>query len=379
MRTLKLVAALLMVLSIAGTVLAQPPAPEIPGGTVVASGFNGPQGVAVDADGNVWVIDSGTGGPDTVEVTSPETGEKVQAGMGNTARIVKVAPDGTQTEVATLPSILLGQESLGGARLALLNGVLYATSGGWSDPNSDAPALLGTLVRVDDGGVTQVADTWSFEKENNPDQTLQDSHPYGLAAGPDGWLWLADAGANDLLRVNPDTGEIQVVAAFAGLPSPMPNPNRNNANESDPVPTGVAFDAEGNAYVSLLSGFPFLPGGTKVLRVTPQGEVSDYATGLTTLTDIARGPDGNLYAVSFGQFSEQGPQPNTGAVLRINEGTGSEVLVDALPFPTSIAFDADGNAYVVVNSVGAPGSGAVVRFDHLTEMAGEPLPTPAAQ
>jgi len=378
---LKFVAALVIVLSLTGAALAQqPPALDIPGATIVASGFNGPQGVAVDADGNVWVVDSGTGGSDTVQVTSPETGEVVQAPMGNTARIVKVAPDGTQTEVATLPSIQVSpQESLGGARLAFLNGTLYATSGGWSDPNNAAPALESTIVRVDDSGVTQVADTWTFEKDNNPDQTLQDSHPYGLAAGPDGWLWVADAGANDLLRVNPDSGEIQLVAAFPGLPSPMPNPGRNNANESDPVPTGVAFDDQGNAYVSLLTGFPFTPGGAKVLAVTPQGDVSEYAIGLSTLTDIARGPDGDFYAVSFGEFGEQGPVPNSGAVLRINEGTGSEVVVSGLPFPTSIAFDADGNAYVVVNGVGAPGSGAVARFDKLTEMAGEPLPAPAAQ
>jgi sugar lactone lactonase YvrE len=144
--------------------------------------------------------------------------------------------------------------------------------------------------------------------------------------------------------------------------------------EADPVPTAVAFDDAGNAYVSLLSGYPFIPGSAKIVRVTPEGEISDYATGLTMPTDLQRGPDGELYAVQFGMFTEQGPAPNAGSLVRVKEGTASEVVVSGLSFPTSLAFDQDGNAYVTINGLGAPGSGAVMRFDGLTSMPGEPLP-----
>jgi len=360
-----------LLLSLGSTVLAQSPLP----GTLIASGFNGPQGVLVDPEGNVWVIDSGMGGEQTMQVPG-EDGEEMTVSVGTTARIVEVAPDGTQTEVAMLPSLYLAerQETLGGARLALLDGVLYATSAGWNVADLDPLPLFAAIVRVDGETVTQVAGTWAIEKANNPDGTLLDTHPYGLSAGPDGWLWVADAGANDLLRVNPATGEVVLVAAFAGLPGPFPNPARGGAMEADPVPTAVAFDAEGNAYVSLLSGGPFVPGSAAVLRVTPTGEVSEYATGLTTLTDLTRGPDGELYAIQFGIFTEQGPTPNSGALIRIKEGSASEVVVDGLPFPTGLSFDADGNAYVAVNGVGAPGSGAVICLEGVTGMAGQPLP-----
>ena len=80
-----------------------------------------------------------------------------------------------------------------------------------------------------------------------------------------------------------------------------------------------------------------MPGSAKVLMVTPDGEMSDYATGLTMLTDLRRGPDGALYAVQFGMFTEQGPVPDAGSVVRIHEGTASEVLVSGLSFPTSLA------------------------------------------
>jgi sugar lactone lactonase YvrE len=378
MRALKLVVAILIVMSLSGIVAAQAPLPEIPGATIVATGLNGPQGVLVDPEGNVWAIDSGMGGDQTLQFTNPENGEEMTATLGMSARIVKVAADGTQTEVATLPSIFLPEmgEMFGGARLALLDGVLYATSGGWNVPDADPPALFSAIVRVEGGQVTSIADTWAFEKANNPDGIILDTHPYGLTAGPDGWLWVADAGANDLYRVNPETGEIVLVAVFDALPGVFPNPTRDGAMEADPVPTAVAFDDEGNAYVSLLSGAPFVPGSAKVLRVSADGAVSDYAVGLTMPTDLVRGPDGELYAVQFGLFTEEGPTPNSGTVLRIKEGGASEVVVSGLPFPTGISFDGAGNAYIAVNGVGAPGSGAVARFDQLTMMAGEPLPSP---
>ncbi len=374
MRYRILVLTLLVVFALPGLVTAQPPPPEIEGGTVVATGFNGPQGITVDSEGNLWVIDSGLGGDEDIQFISIETGELFPTKIGPTARIVMVSPDGEQTDVAALPSLLASEtEVIGGARLTWLDGTLYATAGGWVGGAGDPPDLAGAVVRVEAGEVVEVADLWAHEEANNPDGLILESHPYGLAAGPDGWLWIADAGANTLIRVNPVTGDIENVATFDGLPGPFPNPFRNDAMEADPVPTAVAFDDAGNAYVSFLSGFPFTPGSAKVVRVTPDGQVSDHATGLTMLTDLQRGPDGALYAMQFGMFTEEGPVPNTGAVVRIHEGDASELLIGGLPFSTGLAFDEAGNAFVTINGVGAPGSGAVVRIDALTELQGEPV------
>jgi sugar lactone lactonase YvrE len=368
------VIAMLVFLAFPSLAVAQPPTPEIPGGTIVATGFNGPQGITIDADGNLWVIDSGVGGDEEIPFINEETGEPTTTMMGPTARIVKVSPSGEQTDVAALPSIMASEnESLGGARLTWMDGTLYATVGGWVGGVGDPPDLAGVVARVDGSDVTEVADMWAYEDAYNPDGLTLEAHPYGITAGPNGWLWIANAGANTLDKVNPETGEIQNVAVFDGLPGPMPNPARNNAMEEDPVPTAVVFDDMGDALVSLLSGAPFVPGSAKVVRVTSDGVVSDYATGLTMPTDLQRGPDGELYAVEFGMFTEQGPVPNAGSVVRIHEGDASEVVVSGLPFPTSLVFDADGNAYVTVNGAGVPGSGAVVRFDALTGMEGEPI------
>lgn len=350
------------------------------GGEVVASGFNGPMGVVVAPDGSIWVIDSGLGGDQDMPFVDPQTGESMTAKFGESAQVVQVAPDGSQTVAASLPSVATGMDNIGGARLALLNGTVYATVGQWTGDPTSSPTIPDTpgVVKIEGGQVSGVASTWPLESSQNPDGTLVDTHPYGLAAGPDGMLWVADAGANDLVKIDPASGDVTLVTAFGGLPGPLPNPARNGAMEADPVPTGVAFDDAGNAYVSFLSGFPFVPGSAKVVKVSSDGTVSDYATGLTTLTQIVRGPDGNFYAVSFGQFSEQGPAPNSGAIIRVKEGDASEVVVDGLAFPTSIDFNGDGDTFVTTNGVGAPGSGEVVKFAGLTGMAGSPIPAEMA-
>lgn len=377
MNALKFVLVVLIILGLSGVALAQPTPQEIPGAVTVASGLNGPQGVLVDPDGNLWVIDTGMAGDQELGTITGMDGEPFTVVMGNTAQIVMVTPAGDQSVVAMLPSIAIGPtESSGGGRLALLDGTLYATTGVWlGDLESPRPDLAAAVVSVGgDGSVTETANTWTLEESDNPDGLILESHPYGLTPGPDGWLYVADAGANTVLRVDPASGATEVVAAFTeGLPGGFPNPNRNGEVEADPVPTAVAFDDAGNLYVSFLSGAPFIPGTAKVVQIAPDGAISDFATGLTTLTDLQRGPDGELYAVHFGIFGEQGPDPTSGAIIRIHEGDASEVVVSGLPFPTAITFDADGNAYVAIFGVGAPGSGAVVRFDGLTEMSGEPV------
>ena len=340
---------------------------------VLAEGFNGPMGILLDDEGNVWVVDSGVGGAEEVSMPSVETGEMMTVTIGETARIVMVAPDGTQTDVATLPSVLMGDEATGGSRLALLDGTLYATSGGWFEGIADErlPLMASVVAVGEDGSVEEIASTWDIEASENPGGFALDTHPYGLAAGPDGMLWVADAGANAVFKVDPESREISTVAVIDGVPIPLPNPERGDAMETDPVPTGVVPTEDGGAYVSLLPGFPFLPGTAKVVRISPEGEVSDYATGLTMITDLRMAPDGELYAVQLGEFTEQGPTANSGAIWRVREGDGSEIVFSGLSFPSSVDFNDAGDAFITINGVGAPGTGAVLVVRGLMQMSGQ--------
>ncbi|WP_027482170.1 ScyD/ScyE family protein [Deinococcus pimensis] len=343
------------------------PTPTPPAhGVAVTTNLNGPQGVLVDDAGNVWVTDPGTGGPTTV-ATIPGTPPLVFT-VGDTARLLKVDASGTATTVATLPSLGSPFGASGASRVITVGTDVYFTSGQWSGfPGSPParPAKMAAVLRLSGTTVTEVANLFAFEAANNPDGVPPaeggiDSHPYDLTS-LGGALYVVDAGANDLLRVDPATGTVTLVAVFPK--QEVTDPQTKAKVQAQAVPTGVAVGADGALYVSLLPGEPMPPGSAKVVRVDPAtGAQQDWVTGLTALTDLQRGPDGNLYAVSLG-----GAGPNSGAVVRITGKDRSETVLGGLNFPTSVAFNARGDAFVTVGGV-APG-GKVLRYDFLTSFS----------
>jgi sugar lactone lactonase YvrE len=377
---IKLIVMLIFVMALGVPAFAQdgpPPMPELDG-DIILGGLNGPMGLYVDADGNLYVIDSGAGGDEEIEFINPETFEVEPATIGQTSVIMRLAPGGEPELIATLPSIAVGSDFVGGARIAELDGELYATIGVWQIFLGEevTQPLQAQVVRIENGEGVTVADLWAHELEHNPDGTdNRESHPFGIVAGPDGLLYVADAAANALISVDPATGETATIAGFEGMPGVFPNPFRGGELIRDPVPTAVVVDDEGNSYVSMLSGAPFMPGTAPILRVSADGEVSEFATGFTMLTDLKLGPDGNFYAVQFGLFTQEGPVFNSGSVVRIAPDGSAEVVIDGLPFATAVALDADGNGYVTINGVAIPEAGMVVYYEGLTEREGQPLPS----
>lgn len=377
---------------------------SLPDAVVVVDGLNGPIGVHVESDGTLWVSESGTSIdpsamavdsaraspdtsaalksnaalPDTGSAFAPDSVPLTEEGqdsaadhpyLNNTARLIRVGIDGTVTEVLHLPVFVMREGPQGAGRIAWLDGALYVTNGAWSNGmDSDRPTNMAAVVEVKDGRSRELATTWEIEKRDNPGGAAIETNPFDLTVGPDGGLWLTDAAGNTLYRLDPATGALELRAVFAPLPGPVANPLRGGAHEIEPVPTAVAFDDDGDTYVALLPGLPFLPGSGKVVRVASDGSIRDHATGFTMLTDLVTGPDGRLYGVSIGEFTDQGPVPNTGSVLRIEGGDGSRAILSGLSFPTTIAFAANGDAFLAINGIGAPGSGQIVKYEQLIQV-----------
>lgn len=332
-----------------------PAAPLQP--TLITSGLTNPTGVNAASEGELFVIEQGMGGDTELPMTPAEDGSPRVAQLGETSRILSVSPTtGAITERAKLPSISSGAELAGGNRLMRSGGALYASIGAWNeDVQAERPALVGSIARIEDGEATPIATTWDFEVENNPDGVQLETNPFGLAEAPDGSFWITDAAANSLLRLEPESGEISLIATFGTL-----------EGGAEAVPTGLAFDSDGSALVTLFTGFSFPQGGSKVVKVTPEGYVSDYATGLSTLVDVRLGPDGRVYAVQFGAFGENEFLPDSGAIFRLGGGD-AEKIVDGLNAPSALSFDSEGNGYVTLLGNG-PASGSLVRFDGLTTL-----------
>ncbi len=369
-----------------GTPVASPVAA---GPTVIASGLMSPRGVAVGADGSVYVTEAGIGGDEELfepagpgtPVASPEA-QAPFATRGDTGQVSKIAPDGTVSVVASgITSYLIGGfEATGPAGIVLGDGVFYVSVGGAGPAVAALPALEydNRVLAIDEatGEITVLADIGAYEIANNPDPNAVDSTVSGMDMGADGLLYVADAGGNAVYSVDPATGELAVVAVIPGIPlpedmqSPEGNPARGGAQEIDPVPTGIAVAANGDIFVSLLSGGPFPAGAAKIQSISG-GTVSDLAGGLTMATDVAIGPDGHLYAVQISLNFLVEP-PEAGNVVRVLENGTLEVVVPDLMLPNGIAFDPEGNLYIAAGTVtppGAPPAGVVLRVDGVASPA----------
>lgn len=360
-----------------------PPLPD--GCAVVADRLTNPRHLAIAEDGTIYVTEAGAGGDEVLPPPSgavgggtpqaavseastpgPEAGAPPPT-RGMTGQITAILPDGAQSVVASgLPSY---SEGIGPTGIVLVDDDLYVAIGG-------AAAILGVeplpnenwIVQIDPttGDVTPVADVGALELADNPDDTDVNPNLYGLDLGADDQLYVADAGGNTVFKIDPATGTVTLLGIVAErsltleLPSPAtPDPDAPSSLQA--VPTALHVGADGNVYVGILGAL--VPGGGGIQIAQANGTFRDAATGLTAVVGVSLGPDGALYASQLTtNIAADVPQP--GNVVRIGADGTAATVVDDLVFPHGIAFDADGNLYVIVNSVafgpGAP-QGQVLR------------------
>jgi sugar lactone lactonase YvrE len=169
-------------------------------------------------------------------------------------------------------------------------------------------------------------------------------------------LFVVDAGGNTLLKVR-RPGQVATAAVFPATPLP---PTPGFPPVLDAVPTAAAYGPDGAIYVSQLTGFPFPVGGASIWRVVPGQPPTRYATGLTTVTDLAFGKDGSLYVVQIADTGLADPAA-TGSVVRIPPGGAGprETVAANLTAPYGIALHGH-SAYVTTCSTCA-GGGEVLR------------------
>jgi sugar lactone lactonase YvrE len=335
--------------------------------SVVASGLNGPRGLAFGPDGSLYIAESGyavPGGPSTVlrgaTYYYSETGSITRVSGGIQQRIVTgIASVGSPTADTVGP-----QDIVFGA-----GGQGFVVVGFGNNPNVRATDLgpdgakLGRVYSFNDGGtITSLADVSAYEAAHNPAGGPLDSNPFHAAALADGLL-VTDAGSNTLLKVAGD-GSVSLVATFPARPiAPIP------PGGSDSVPTGIAVGPDGNYYVAELTGFPFTQGAAQIYRVTPGGQVDVAYTGFTNLTDIAFGSDGSLYTLELDSNGLATPGGG-GVITRIGAGGSRETIFSqGLVTPTGLAIGPDGALYVTNFSALGQGAGQVLRIAAVPEPA----------
>jgi len=129
-----------------------------------------------------------------------------------------------------------------------------------------------------------------------------------------------------------------------------------SASQGHIVPTAIAFH-NGNFYVGNLNTFPIVPGSSKVLKITPTGQISVFASGLTTILGVAFDSAGRLYVLeNTTGTGNQFPTPGTGKVIRIESGNRT-LIASGLFLPTAMTFGPDGALYVSNVGFGPPPNG----------------------
>lgn len=239
------------------------------------------------------------------------------------------------------------------------------------------------LTILQPGHPKQVVDLFKFEQTHNPDRIIQygavgkisecarqaiekasggpakykgqlDTHPYAVASLGGGSWAVADAGGNDILRVEPNGNvftlavlppqPLKITAAIAkqnGLPKCVVGVTYR----SEAVPTDVEVGPQGKLYVSVLAG-GIAPFG-KVYTLDSHGynRPQQIATGIPTATNLAVDPAGNVYVASL----------FPGLVFEVQPGA-APVPVLSLPGVAAVEW-ANGHLYASTAPAAAGGKG----------------------
>ncbi len=356
----------------AGLLALTAPVAAASGPQVIASGLDNPRGLDFGFAGELYVAESGRGGSDC-SLSSPERGESC---FGKTGAITKIDKRGNKKRViGNLPSLAspTGGEATGPSDVSFTLGGLvgYYTIGLGANPavrkQFPQTAGMGKLYTfLPTGHTTAVGDPAAYEAAKNPDADQPtaevDSNPNSVEASGL-HVTVADAGGNSLIRYGLRGPETLGVIPFKMSPAPeipdFPVPP-GTPIPTQSVPTSIVRGPDGAYYVGQLTGFPFPTGGASVWRIVPGQAPTEYATGFTTINDLAFGKDGTLYVLQMTSATLIGP-PTPGKLIRVpKRGARTELAPGTLQSPTGLAVD---EQYAYVSNKGdQAGAGEIVRI-----------------
>lgn len=307
--------------------------------------------------------------------------------------LLRIAPDGTRTTIATTGGDELGAVSTRGRT------IYWATTG--QDPAAPSARLF---AQRGNGQPRQIADLRAFEAANNPDQGtsygfrdlapdclaqipagfpgsytgMVDSHPYATYAAKNK-VYVADAGANAILsvRTNRANATPRVVAvlpaigtevtAAAATAEGLPECVVGETYYFEFVPTDVEKGRDGSLYVTSLPGGPedqSLGARGAVFRVNPDnGRVRRVADGFAGAVDLALLPGGRIAVAEL-----FGGEDGAGQVSVVQPGSSRRTVLP-LTAPGAVEWvdsRRGGRLYVTTDAFTAQGPGPTGTLQVLT-------------
>jgi hypothetical protein len=344
-------------------------------GTAGALAATAPTSTAASGSSDRGVVVAG-GLTDPWGVQSARGGHRGLVVAQNSGKVTRVFLDGKKK------TILTGVPGVAGVAAGPKR--VFAVIGGPNEsggPPSGGKYGATRVLRMDYEGkhVKVIANLERYELKHNPDGQKQfgkDGKPLDALSNPFAMTWskhglfVADGGANDVLRIDPATGRVSTFFVPPTVkdkkPCQSPEANQPGTKGCDPVPTGVQV-LDGSLYVSTLGAEA--PGAGRIYKLNARtGKVQNVWRNLTGPTGVAVRRDGTIF---FSQVLHNAPQgqpgpdfdPSTvGRIVRIEDGHRTFAQV---PMPIGLLLR-DGKLYSSSWSVagafmGAKGAGTIVR------------------
>jgi hypothetical protein len=156
-------------------------------------------------------------------------------------------------------------------------------------------------------------------------------------------VYVADAGMNTIVAVSASTGRTRVLARFPPVTNTL-FPSLGGP-VTDAVATSIFVRTDGTFLVTILGGFPFAAGSSKVYSVDPAtGAFTPYIEGLTSATNVVE-VGGATYVLEVSTDLLAGAP---GQLLRFDTpGATPVVVAGGLIGPTGLIYEPTRNELIV--------------------------------
>ena len=300
-------------------------------GAAILAQLNAPAGLAFDAQGLLYIADSGnhlirrikSGGIMSIARSPAPTGLTFDT-SGNL--YIADSAAGQITEITSLGSNPTGtpiQIPISAVDVAFAAGAgLYISSGGQA-----------LLIHTGKSTLTVAGGGSPARGDNGPATQARLNHPAGAAMDASGNLYIADHDNNRVRRVGTD-GTITTIAGTGAAGSSGDGGLATHAQLNGP--SSVCVDSAGNLYIADT-------GNQRIRRVDNSGRISSViSTGLLQPVYVTVDPSGILYVADAG----------AGKILTAGLSGVPVPFVTGLSSPRGLALDAQGNLYYTEGGAG---------------------------